>query len=39
MFHGYYSPVVLDGGNGNWHEMVMIMKNYAEDNRYILAAS
>jgi hypothetical protein len=40
MFHGYFAePFVHPRGVGTWHDMVMVLKIYAEENHYILAAA
>lgn len=38
MFHSHFSPLTGVEGEGTWYDMVVLMKQYAENNRYILAA-
>lgn len=39
IFHAFFSPVASSSGRDDWYEMTMVLKQYAETNRYILAAS
>jgi hypothetical protein len=39
MFHDHFSPIVPVTGQGKWFEMVTVLKRYAEQNGYILAAA
>lgn len=39
MFHAYFSPMVPPQVNNTWDKMVMTLKNYAQKNKYFLAAA
>jgi len=39
MFHAYFSPLVSSDRNDAWNVMTIKLKNFAEKNGYILAAS
>src|SRR5574341_710415 len=39
VFHAYFSPITSSKYQDAWYEMVMVLKNYAEKNGYILAAA
>jgi arabinofuranosyltransferase len=39
MFYAYFSPVVSMKGSGSFYEMTVMLKEYAEKNKYVLAAS
>jgi len=39
MFHAYFSPIASSGKNDAWDVMTVKLRNYAEKNGYILAAS
>lgn len=38
MFHDYFSPLVPHSGSGERFDMIMVLKEFAEDNDYQLAA-
>jgi len=38
VMHAYFSPLVPARGRGRWFDMLMVLKDYAEKRRYVLAA-
>jgi arabinofuranosyltransferase len=39
VFHAFFSPVASSNINDEWNDMTVVLKNYAEEKGYILAAA